>query len=527
MPDNIQGLEFLGICYDVLTADPLNLGASAKGVSAIDVARDGIETYTQGAYSVPIGASLRSPFNTEVKTSRTLIRNSFDFQNEFSSTLEASAGLGGLFEYSASTSFKEISSVSESRKKVFTYVTVAVQNHIVTLELDDPAKLRLGADFARSVAALPPNRATAEEIKAYGAFVRKFGTHFARRVALGGMAYSRVSSDASSVTSSREREESFKANASLEIESFKAGASASEARNSVQKVDRDNELDRTQLVFRGGIGSTQEIADDWFAGLTERPAPIPNGTELERLSNLLTSEFFPKDSAISARRQALDAAISQHIIENGGTLDGVIRYGDKLGMWYGGFDHARQAFVNLAMRDLVFHNMSAVPGNALVPATLMIVDPRRGGDAGSQEPQEVKIGSSETPVAIRVDNGKSGQQLGYLTMMQECTDNLGRTYRPIGITANPDQPTARWSLGLTDGQRHVVEPRASRPLVSGDFVVSYRPDEASGGFFRIYANQPHQTADYPLHVRASTTDPMFGDVENRNASTIQIRKIAP
>jgi hypothetical protein len=522
MAGEINGLEFVGKCYDVLTVDPLNLGGSAKGANAIDLARDGVGTYTQGGYTMPRGASLHSPFSTEVTTSRSLIRNSFDFQNEVSSSFEASAGLGGLFEYSASTSFKEISTVSESRKRVFSYVTVYVQNHIVGLELDDPSVLRLGAEFARAVAALPARRETSADRQAYASFVQRFGTHFAKRVALGGMAYSRVSSSASSIATSKEKEESFKASASVEIEAFKSGASATDAHKRVEKSDQENEIDRTQLVFRGGIGNTHEIADDWFSGLEDRPAPIPFRSELERQSTLLTSAFFPNDAAIDAKRQALDAAIDDYIIENGGMLDGVIRYGEKLAMWYGASDHKRRAFANLAMRELVFRNMSAAPTNALAPATLTIVDPQGRWGAPGQEPREVKIGASEAPIAIRVE---AGSLSGYLEVQPEVKDAYGRPYRPIGITSDLNRATTRWSLGLTDGQRNMVEPRASRPLVSGDFVVSVHLNQPEGKFFRIIASQSMPDADYPLRAMGTPTDPMFGGVENRNGSTLQLSKV--
>jgi hypothetical protein len=524
MPDEINGLEFVGKCYDVLAVDPLNLGGSAKTVNAIDVARDGLPTYTQGGYTMPKGASLHSPFNTEVKTCRSLIRNSFDFQKEFTSTFEASAGISGIFEFSNSSSFKEISSVSESRRRVFTYVTVYVQNHVVTLELDDPSALRLGTDFARAVAALPPERAAAAQSKSYAAFVQKFGTHFVKRVSLGGMAYSRVSGTASTVTSSKEKEDSFKANASLEIEAFKSGVSASEARKKVEKYDQENEIDRTHLVFRGGIGNAHEIANDWFGGLKERPAPISVDSELERLSTLLTSDFFPSDAAIAAKRQALDAAIDEYIIASGGMLDGVIRYGDKLAMWYGASDHKRRAYVDLATKTLVFHNMSRAPTNGLVPATLTIVDLQGRWGSPGQEPHEVKVGSSETPVAIRVETGANGQPAGYLTMM-DVREVAGSRHGSIGLTADPRQPAAQWSLGLTDGQRNVVEPRTSRPLASGDYVLSFRVDQPTRTFFRITAQGSTPDADYSLLASGSTYDPMFGGVDNRSGSTIQISKL--
>jgi hypothetical protein len=53
-----------------------------RASNVIDLARGAIETYAQVADSIPVEASLRSPFGTEFKTSRSVIRNSFDVQKK-------------------------------------------------------------------------------------------------------------------------------------------------------------------------------------------------------------------------------------------------------------------------------------------------------------------------------------------------------------------------------------------------------------------------------------------------------------
>lgn len=524
MAEELNGLEYLGKCYDLLALDPLNLGGSSKGVNALDVARSGIETYTQGGYTVPVGVSLQSPFKTEVKSSRSLIRNSFDFQNEFSSTLEANAGISGFFEFSASGSYKEISNVSESRQRVFTYVTVYVQNHIVELELGLTDPGRLGSEFKKAVAALPAGYATAAEKQAYGGFVRKFGTHFVKRVSLGGMAYSRVSSVASKVASSKEKEDSFKANASLEIAAFKAGTSASEARRSVQKTDSENELDRTVLVFCGGIGNTHEIADDWFSGLKERPAPIPIGTEMERLSALLSTSLFSDDASIAAKAKALDAGIDEYIIASGGLLDGVIRYGDKITLCHPAGDPAyypeRPAYVYLkntypdVAGILTFHNPRIPPDDALDAATMRFVDPE-GRWGGPQQSHEVMLGP-DSHVLLHLDN--QGVQ-GFLTQRPK-RDNFWQ----VKPAADDKSPSARWMLGLVDCEG-APGPKGARPLVSGDYVVLYRLDQGAKKFFRLFVHQPMPQTDYPLVVQESGNHPMYGGLEDRGGSILVVRKL--
>lgn len=518
----LNGLEFLGKCYDLLTLDPLNLGGSAKTSNAVDTARGGGDTYEQGPYTVPAGLSLHSPFNTEAKTFKSLVQNSYDFQNEFSSTLEMNAGVEGFFEFSNSNSFKEITQASQSRKQVSTYAIVYVQNHVVALDLHSPGKLPLDAAFAGAVTGLPAGGETPAEQRAYAEFIKRFGTHFTRRLSLGGMAYSRVSGLTTKVLASREREDEFKTSAKLEMDIFKSGVGLTEARKQLQKSDEENEVERGVVVFRGGIGSMHEIADDWFNGLQDRPAPIPMGTELARVSELLIAACFPADPAIARKRQSLDQAIDHYIVSSGGALDGTIRYGDKVVLYTAPFERGAPLGYQLKLNTtnpngspLYMADMAKSTPNPV--ATMTIVDPQGRWGAAGQQPHEV-MAAKDAQVNFRVEGG-NGSGPRYLSNQ---TFDRAVTWAKASFSPNPNDANSLWSLCVA-GDIASNGTRIARPLVSGDWISITREDARAQAFLAL-SGDPNFAGEQAALRAVLSTNPWF-DRSTANSRKFVIQKV--
>ena len=501
----VKGLNYVGKCYDILSLDPLNMGGSAKGANAIDVAREGVTTYEQGGYAIPQGTLLQSPFNTEITTFRSLINNTFDFQKEFSLSLGISAGVEGLFSFSASSSYKEIEQVTQSRKQVFTYGFYYVQNHIVSLQLDHPDELRLGRDFAARVRALPTERK-----KDYEKFIEDFGTHFTTTVSLGGMAYSRASTLTIRVQSSKEREVGFKSEATATIKKFTGGANVETSQKSVEKSDKENEIERTSLFFRGGTGNV-EVSSSWFESLKERPAPIPRpgGTHLERLSTLLTPQFFPDDTSIDDKRKLLEQAIDSYLLANGATLDGTIHYGDKLYLFYPILDQdgtvraENQLYIDPATKNLYFLVAGRRPDPNHQAVTAIIVDPQGQSTQPGEAPQEV-LSNPDRYVNLQIEN------FGFLTNTGDLEGSRITTVRPV--PDSPQNPRSQWSLRFV-GDDFSTSSRSARPLVSGDHVFIIRHQEGTKDedqrvehYFTLLGRQKTQNENYNLAAVRTSTD---------------------
>jgi len=504
----LKGLDYLGKCYDILSLDPLNMGGSAMGANAIDVAREGVTTYEQGGYAVPNGTILQSPFNTDITTFRSLINNTFDFQNEFSLNVGITAGVEGLFEFSASSSYKEIEQVTQSRKQVFTYGFYYVQNHIVSLQLDHPDELRLGRDFAKGVSALPAERTTPDQKKAYEAFIKKFGTHFTTTVSLGGMAYSRASTLAIRVQRSKEREVGFKSEATATVEGIKGGGSVETAQKKVEKSDQENEIERTNLVFRGGTGNV-EVASSWFDSLKERPAPIPRerGTHFERLSVLLTSQFFPNDTSINVKRQLLDDAVDSYLLANGATLDGTIHYGDKLYLYYpiveqdGTVRAENQLYIDPATKNMYFLMAGRRPDPNHRAVSAIIADPQGQSTQPGEPPREV-VSDRDRYMNLQIEN------FGYLTNVGDLEGSRITALRPV--PDSPQDPRSQWSLRFVGDD---FSTRDRRPLISGDHVYITRneagmteEDQRVDHYFTLLGRQRSPNENYSLAAVRTLTD---------------------
>ena len=306
----IPNIDYLGRCYDLVDTDPLNLGSSSKSESAIDIdVGESTANHTpDGIYIVPLGVKHRAPFAMSYETRSSVISSSFDFQQEFKNSVEANAEIPGVFEFSGSLSHKEITRQTETRKNSFVYSRAYQENHILTLALEnEKAPLKVTEEFSDAVAALPFEDDYEEMRPAYEAFLRRFGTHFAKEIVLGGLAFQRTSGSSKTYLQSREAEDTLKAKASLQLEKVQAGVGAEQARREAAASDTAASLERTALEFRGGTGSPNGIESSWIDSTHTHPAIVKS--KMEPLSALLIERFFPKEDFIDEKQFLLNMAI--------------------------------------------------------------------------------------------------------------------------------------------------------------------------------------------------------------------------
>ena len=57
----ISGLDNLGRCVDLVQLDPLDIVGSCKSIQVI-LPKGGDASYKQGAYEIPKGVEMKSPF---------------------------------------------------------------------------------------------------------------------------------------------------------------------------------------------------------------------------------------------------------------------------------------------------------------------------------------------------------------------------------------------------------------------------------------------------------------------------------
>jgi hypothetical protein len=331
----ISNIDYLGRSYDVVTTDPLNLGASSKNRNVIDISVEAGHTVPtrDGYYTVPAGVRHEAPFGMSYESYSTVMSSSYEFQQEMKLTVSADAGVEGAFEFSASASSRDMERQTGSRKRTFVYSRAYQEDHILDLDLDnDKAPLAVTPEFRDAVLALPyPNEMPDWQAK-YDAFLERFGTHFTKGIRLGGLAFQRTSGLAATYLRSTESERTLEAKAGVQLEAVKGGASAQAAVATAGRTDQESNLERTSLEFRGGLGSPTGINDDWVRSVVDRPAIVK--AKLERLSYLLTPRFFPDQDFIDELQKLLDVAINNWVLTKGRPCSETppLRYGEAVVM---------------------------------------------------------------------------------------------------------------------------------------------------------------------------------------------------
>jgi hypothetical protein len=334
MATPLTNQDFLGRCYDIVTLDPLDLNKSAKYQNAIEInaAQKTTVQTRDGTYLIPLGVEHKGIFSMSWTNISQTISSRNEFEETFKRSVTANATIPGGFDFSGSANWDEVKKDIQTRKNTFVYSRAYQENHGLELQLDDAnAPISLTTHFHDKVAQLPVG-AFKDVRDAYRGFVDRFGTHFTTEIILGGLAFQRTIGSVKTYLKSNQTEEKLKISGNAEIDAFKAGLTADQAKIRAQTVDQQNDLRRDSLAFRGGKGAPTATGIDssWIGSLAELPAVVK--ATLERLSYLLTPRFFPDDDRIGDKQILLDAAIDAWILEKGKPSRGTapLRYGEPL-----------------------------------------------------------------------------------------------------------------------------------------------------------------------------------------------------
>jgi hypothetical protein len=457
------------------------MAGSVKLPSAIQLPA---EKQTRLDKELPVGISLTAPRVSTVRSTEGLIYNSTDFTREVAKSLDLNVGFEGIGSFGASRSVKSIENETQSRKYVFKYVIAVVKNYVIELR-DDLAGLSPAEEFEQAVAALP-----ASPSPAYRNFIIKFGTHFASRISLGGMAFQSVRTDATTYRKSVETQDAFNTNASLEVEAFKAKTSYEEKKSEIAKRDNETSLTRSSITIVGATGGTS-LPDEWFSKLEAQPVPLPQDARLRKLTELFVPSFFKSDSSIAIKRKLLEEEVQRYSNERGGQLGGELRYGDRVRL------QMRFPRHNVLMRANpkgIYPESDSKPSRD-PETTLVLHDPDNPNQTGhvvytSRTPNDT------SPVAFWSEELK-----GYIRVL--------RPQNVIGVSPSPKPPECQWMVRSLAGSlpKSTTEPR--QPLASGDELVICRWDKAASRYLRLGIN----ALQYTVLYEESASDPLYAPIQ--------------
>jgi hypothetical protein len=456
MSHPIIGVEWLGQCYDIVELDPLSLSASNKVQGRVfHVDANGASDEEVGGYRVPTGVLLTNVLNTEIRTTKEVIYDSFDFRTKITRDFGLTSKFGGLFELSASASSKEAEDRTASGERVLKLAMMTRAYQHVALRRTtaptgepelDAARLRpwMSKAFASAVRELP-----AKESSIYRTFIETFGTHFAAELTLGGVAYEILSIESREISEGKLSESTLEMVAKAGLEGFEAGLTAKEATEEARKTDSKYKIERSEIKFVGGKGGT-ELQSSWVAEVDAEPAPIFPRSDFARLSAALTAGFFPDDPEIEVKRQLLDDAIDLYVLEEGGKAGRFVHFGAQTELV--GFSGGYEEFTG----ERVVHLAKRPPHR-----TRFFLEPAvEDGFDGT-----IVYTGRTRPVRIRVVDEKYGD-LGYLERKKEPFNEAWHDF-DTALTKSPDPERSRWL---------VVSSRAKpgvRPLVFGEPITLY------------------------------------------------------
>lgn len=489
--EDIKGVEWLGACFDILKADLLDLGHSATpGRNVFRIARedsgDDYPTYRQGVYSVPIGVKLRHAPYLDVQSTSDMIANSYEFRDKITREFSVEGGFGGYFEFSASTSSQETSERTGSHQELVKYCILLRKFHNVMLDVHaDPGsdeiaalRARLDPDFVRDVRRLPADEAEAGE--PYHRFVADYGTHFARRLTLGGMAWEQVRVKSDAMGTEHTTLESIEAQASAGLDEFKVGTKASKATESARKRDSELKIERTQIKFVGGKGGL-ELVSGFVAEVDDDPVPIMPDSEFLRITDLFSPAFFPDDPAITQKAALLDEAIDAHILSNGKGTNDCIYYNEP-STWTATEEEGEYAAAPPVTYPLLITadghlacnpNPHTNPGG--LPAARIVLEP--AGEPGLVG--QIAYFGADYPVRLLVQEA-GGRKRGYLhwtaQQLYAVSGGRGLTQHEAVLAGTADPVRSVWRIELYAPNRKQEYPRA---LVTGDRVAVYRLDDGA------------------------------------------------
>ncbi|WP_284666080.1 MAC/perforin domain-containing protein [Myxococcus sp. SDU36] len=320
-----KNVDFLGRCYDIIRINPLDLsqrirdGGGATTESIIQIAPESCTQLTPDkSHYIPEGTRYL-PESRGERTSRTQTWfSSFDFSQSFEHTISAGLDIPLLVSFSASATYRQMEKTSGSNETIETFVQSFFEDCSLQLNDDFTQKLPLSSRFTSEVAKLTSEAACA-------AFIKTFGTHYAREVTFGGRMYQRVHISAQEYSRLVERgvDISTSASATFKGATANTGSSTSTSSSSAFKQSSGLTIDSVQWV--GGTPSTD--FNEWVKSIRQDPKPLQ--LELKPLYELFTSDYFPKDADIQKKKNWMMQAVDKHIRTEGFTRPDVSALANK------------------------------------------------------------------------------------------------------------------------------------------------------------------------------------------------------
>ena len=333
---NLPAVEWLGKGVNILTLDPLKIGASETKETPITLITSNKTGGPQGKKQIPHGTDYKTVGSGTSSLKKSWVEKYGDFTTNFGTGIGVSVGtpVGGG---SLSGSYKQMNNTKLGSEEI--YLTQFVDRTLFNLNLDlkwrdrkTGKKLRqkLDFDFREKIDELPvvnsypklsyknmskKRKLPSQILKVkdeYMRIINQYGTHFIGNVDFGGKFVTSTRISKKDYETTRMKAMEFKAHAEGQIKMVKVGASASFDYGTKNVTGKKSGNVSTQHYVQGSNGET--VFDTWNASLKESAVPIK--VKLIPTYELLSKIFWPNDKNIQKKRDILRIITEKYQIDN-------------------------------------------------------------------------------------------------------------------------------------------------------------------------------------------------------------------
>lgn len=305
----LKNFEFVGQCYDVLFADPIDLNKGRSGVCAFSLTE--FENIPDGTASKPVGTGYQVDPGGAYDHRVLEISSVYDYKSSMSEegSLKVSDPTGAAFSASLSTSFTHTRNDTEKNDSIVTYTSEKLTLWDLKVLTGDKAPT-LSAELQLALAALP----TEVSANSHDSFFSKFGTHFARRVVYGGRLTQRISVGRRDYESFLEDGVNVSADVEATFDICKAGGKIGGQDTRSQNFKTARSVSVESITYVGGT-APQALFDMWAMNVKDAPGPV--SIDFDPLYTLLTPDRFPTLVDVVKRNEALQRATDSYLSSNG------------------------------------------------------------------------------------------------------------------------------------------------------------------------------------------------------------------
>jgi|GEM_PF-1537101 len=334
----MPGIEWLGAGFDILKYDPLNPNEpkNKKSFRAIITTNSQERAGNEGQYIKPFGTRFNSINSGSNVDSNSWVSSYRSFANSFHIAVEGSVKVPNVAAGSQSGSFSEMNSSALGSEYIYYFIKTLRKIHDLELMQTwrgtngEKYRQKLDGYFKEDVAALPVIKGIPavdisdmqknlllpgglEQVKnKYLAFIAKYGTHYASRVAWGGQYVSRTETKRSDYEHSRMSEQAFKTSAEATIKKVTVGGSVEWGSSESNNNSNGKSVFRRQTYVQGGNGQTN--LDEWDKKVDKAPSPVE--ITFTPFADLLNKEMFTSDPDIESKSRLLAIFTEKYLVDN-------------------------------------------------------------------------------------------------------------------------------------------------------------------------------------------------------------------